>query len=182
MSEIDEVDLAIANLLMEDGRMECAEIARRIGSISDRVVRYRLNRLRKKGIIQIRAIPNPHAVHFPVAADVFVEIEPGQVMEVAKKMMEYDSVSYVACCTGENDMSLQVVARDNLELYRFVTEVVAKVPCVKKTTTLLIPIILKDVYEWRIPASVCQDSNTSQTKTPGKKRSESPSAGAKKRR
>jgi DNA-binding Lrp family transcriptional regulator len=182
MSEIDEIDLAIANLLMEDGRMECAEIARRIGSISDRAVRYRLNRMRKKGIIQIRAIPNPHAVHFPVAADVFVEIEPGQVMEVAKQMMEYDLVSYVACCTGENDMSLQVVARDNLELYRFVTEIVAKVPGVKKTTTLLIPMILKDVYEWRIPASVCRDANTSRTKTSGHQESDSPPARAKKGR
>jgi hypothetical protein len=37
-------------------------------------------------------------------------------------------------------------------VYSFVTGVVAKIPGVRKTSTLIVPIILKDVYQWHIPA------------------------------
>ncbi len=155
MSEIDTIDRAIVDLLMEDGRMSCAEIARRIEGLSERAVRYRIDRLIQQGLIRISAIVNPQAVGFPVVADVFLEVEPGQIMAVARKMAEYECVSYVACSTGDRDVSIQVVARDNAELYRFVTEVVGQVPGVRKTTTLLVPQVLKDVYEWRIPHRAC---------------------------
>lgn len=151
MGKLDHQDVAIVDLLMEDGRMSCAEIARRIGGISERAVRYRIARLVREGVIRVLAIPNPKVLGYPVVADVMIEVEPGHIQEVAERMRRYDCVSYVACSTGDRDVSIQVVARDNAELYRFVTEVVAQVPGVRRTETYLVPIILKDVYEWRIP-------------------------------
>ena len=68
-------------------------------------------------------------------------------------------VSYVACAIGETDVSIQVVAKDTGEVYRFVTEVVRKVPGVRKTVTSIVPIVLKDVYQWRIPERVPSDVN-----------------------
>jgi DNA-binding Lrp family transcriptional regulator len=56
---------------------------------------------------------------------------------------------------GESDISTQVVARDNDEVYRFVTEVIATIPGVRKTSTVIVPMVLKDVYQWRIPSSGC---------------------------
>lgn len=153
MPELDTIDAQIVDLLMEDGRMPCAEIARRLGCPSERSVRYRIERLVNRGVIRIGAIPNPLALGYRVVADVFIEVEPGHILDVARKMAEYDCVSYVACSTGDRDVSIQIVAQDNTELYRFVTEVVGKVPGVRRTTTLLVPLILKDVYEWRIPAA-----------------------------
>jgi Lrp/AsnC family transcriptional regulator for asnA, asnC and gidA len=155
MPEIDTTDREIVDLLMEDGRMPSAEIARRIGGISERSVRYRIDRLVSQGIIRISAIPDPRALGFSVIADVSIEVEPGDVLQVARKLAEYACVSYVGCATGERDVSVQIVARDNAELYTFVTEVLGNVPGVRKTTTSIIPILLKDVYDWRIPASVC---------------------------
>ncbi len=151
MGKLDSRDLAIVDLLMEDGRMSCAEIARRVGDVSERAVRYRIARLVREGIIRISAIPNPRVLGYPVVADVMIEVEPGHIREVAEKLRGYECVSYVACSTGDRDVSIQVVARDNAELYRFVTEVVGQVPGVRRTETYLVPMILKDVYEWRIP-------------------------------
>ncbi len=152
--QIDRTDRAIVSLLIEDGRMSSAEIARRTG-ISERAVRYRINRLVEKGVIRVSAIVNPKMVGFPVVADVFIEVEPGRILEIARKMTGFECVSYVACSTGERDISIQVYARDNEELYRFVTEVIGKVPGVRKTHTVLLPVILKDVYDWQIPEEVC---------------------------
>ncbi len=142
---------------MENGRMPSAEIARRLGDVSERSARYRLDRMVEQGVIRISAIPIPQALGYSVVADVFIEAEPGHILEVAHKMMEYECVRYVACSTGDRDVSIQVVAQDNAELYRFVTEVVGHVPGVRKTSTILVPLILKDVYEWHIPASACAD-------------------------
>ncbi len=152
-NKIDEIDIAIIDLLVEDGRMSSTEIARRIGDISERAVRYRLDRMIQEGTIRVSAVVNTKAVGLPVTADVFIEVEPGRVLEVARKIAEYECVSYAACSTGDRDLSIQVVAHDNTELYNFVTQVVGTVPGVRKTTTLLLPLILKDVYEWRIPRS-----------------------------
>ena len=155
MSKIDKIDRAIVNLLMEDGRMPASEIARRVGGISERVVRYRMERMVKDGVILISAIPRPKALGYSVVADVFIEIEPGQILQVASKLKDYECVSYVACAIGETDVSVQVVASDTDSVYRFVTEVIGKIPGVRKTATTIVPLVVKDVFQWRIPASDC---------------------------
>jgi Lrp/AsnC family transcriptional regulator for asnA, asnC and gidA len=157
MSEIDRLDVKIVNLLLEDGRRSASEIARQIGDISERAVRYRIDRMLEDGVIRISAVARPQAFGFSTIADVWLEVESDQILEVAKKMAAFDNVSYVACSIGETDVSIQVVARDTSEIYHFVTEVVRKVPGVRKTTTSIVPIILKDVYQWRIPADVARE-------------------------
>jgi Lrp/AsnC family transcriptional regulator for asnA, asnC and gidA len=151
MYKIDNTDLAIINLLMEDGRMPSAEIARRVGNLSERVARYRIERLIREGVIKVSAIANPHAVGFTVVADVLLEVESDSILDVAHKMTEFECVSYVACAIGETDVSVQIVAHDTAEVYRLVTEVIGKVPGVRKTTTSIVPLVLKDIYQWRIP-------------------------------
>jgi hypothetical protein len=61
-------------------------------------------------------------------ADVWLEVESDRILEVAKKMAEFDNVSYVACGIGESDVSIQIVAKDTTEIYQFITEVVRKTP------------------------------------------------------
>jgi Lrp/AsnC family transcriptional regulator for asnA, asnC and gidA len=106
------------------------------------------------GVIKISAIPNPKALGFTVIADVFVEVEPGLINEVARALAENEQVSYVACSIGERDISAQIIARDNTEVYQFATEFIGSLPGVRKTTTSIVPIRLKDVYQWHIPCSM----------------------------
>ena len=155
MYKIDKTDLAIINLLMEDGRMPSAEIARRVGNLSERVARYRVERLIREGVVKVSAIADPHAAGFTVVADVLLEVESDSILDVARKMTEFECVSYVACAIGETDVSVQLVAHDTAEVYRLVTEVIGKVPGVRKTITSIVPLILKDVYQWHFPASSC---------------------------
>lgn len=149
--KIDLIDKKIVDYLTEDGRMSCSEIAKAIGDVSERSVRYRLQRLIDEGVIQISAVVDPRSIGFPVIADVFIEVEPGLVMDVAAKIAEYETVTYVACSTGERDISVQIVARDNRELYDFVTEEIGRIPGVQRTITSFVPFIVKDDSRWRIP-------------------------------
>lgn len=151
MYEIDKIDVSIVNLLLEDGRMPASEIARRLRGVSERAVRYRIDKLIEDGVIRISAIANPQVFSLSTRADVFLEVEADKILEVANKLVDFPNVTYVACAIGETDISIQIVARDAADVYRFVTEVVSKVTGVRKTTTSIVPIILKDVYQWRIP-------------------------------
>lgn len=162
MSNIDEVDLAIVDCLMEDGRMPSAEIARRVGGISGRTVRYRLERMLEEQMISVGAIPNADVLGYPVVADVMIQVEAGHVERVARKLASLEFTRYVGCSIGERDVSVQILARDNEELYGFVTEVIAKVPGVVRTTTLIVPVVLKNSYQWRIPKSTLSASEPEQ--------------------
>ena len=157
MYNFDKIDIKIVNLLLEDGRMSASEIARRIGNISERSARYRIERMVNEGVMRISAVAKPQAFGLTTIADVWMEVESDQILAVAKRMAEFDNISYVACGIGESDVSIQIVAKDTTEIYHFVTEVVRKVPGVRKTTTSIVPLILKDVYQWRIPERIVQE-------------------------
>lgn len=153
MSKTDKIESQIVELLMEDGRMPAVEIARRIGGISERIIRYRIDRMVKEGMIKISAIVNPRFFNFTVIADVVIEVEAGKITDIASNLVGFENISYVASSIGENDVSIQVVAQNTQDVYHFVTEVVGKIPGVRKTTTSIVPEIWKDVYQWKIPVS-----------------------------
>lgn len=157
MYDFDKTDIKIVNLLLEDGRMPASEIARRLGNISERAVRYRIDRMVNEGVIHISAVARPQAFGLTTIADIWMEVESDRILEVARKMTEFDWVSYVACGIGESDVSIQIVAKDTAEIYHLVTEVVRKVPGVRKTTTSIVPLILKDVYQWRVPERIVRE-------------------------
>ena len=154
MSVIDEIDAKIVDLLMGNGRMNAAEIARRVEEITERAVRYRIKRMESEGVIRICAIPNPKILGYSVIADVFIEVESGRILEVAHKLADMECISYVACSIGETDISAQIIAHNSDEVYAIVTQVIGKIQGVRKTTTSIVPLVLKDVYEWHIPRSL----------------------------
>lgn len=165
MYNFDKIDVKIVNLLLDDGRMPASEVARRIGDISERAVRYRIDRMVDEGVIRISAVAKPQAFGLTTIADVWLEVESDRILEVARRMAEFDNVSYVACGIGESDVSIQIVAKDTAAIYQFVTEVVRKVPGVRKTTTSIVPLIIKDVYQWRIPESIMREIAEKETST-----------------
>jgi Lrp/AsnC family transcriptional regulator for asnA, asnC and gidA len=154
---LDHIDKQIVDLLINDGRMSCADIARAIGNISERAVRYRMTKLINDAVIHINAVVMPKALGFSVLGDVFIEVEAGKVFDIAKQIADYENVTYVGCSTGEINISAQVVAHDNVELYNFVNQELGKIPGVRRVTTSILPVILKDVYYWHIPTSIIKE-------------------------
>ncbi len=157
MYEFDKIDIKIVNLLLEDGRMSASEMSRRMGKITERTIRYRIERMIKDEVIQISTVVSPEALGLTIKADVWLEVESDLILEVAKKIAAFENVTYVACGIGQNDISIQIVAKDTAEIYYFVTEVVRKVTGVRKTTTSIVPIIIKDVYQWRVPERIAKE-------------------------
>jgi len=156
MYKIDKTDLEIVNILMEDGRISASEIARRLPGVTERVIRYRIERLIEEKVINVTAVVNPKALGLTANADVWLEVEADSITSVAQAAATLKNVCYVAFSIGENDVSIQVVGRSAEEIYRFVTNVIAKIPGVRKTTTNIVPEVLKDVHQWRIPPDLVE--------------------------
>ena len=160
MHTLDRIDREIIRLLNEDGRMSNAELARRLGGVPPRTISHRVEGLIARDIIAVRAIVNPVALGYSILADVFIEVEPGHVREVAETVARFPQVSYVACATGECDVSISVRVRSTEELFNFVTEQVGRIPDVRRTQTHLLPAKLKDIDTWLPDAVITDEQET----------------------
>jgi Lrp/AsnC family transcriptional regulator for asnA, asnC and gidA len=157
-NDVDDIDLEIIELLMEDGRMPCSQMANRIGGITERAVRIRLANLIERKLVKVTAIPDLFRIGIPIVADVFVDTEPGRVYEIANKLVQEDCTSYVGIATGASDISLEVVGTNIAEVYRYVHNEIGHMPGVKKVVISIVPEILK-YYGYRPKAILMKKSN-----------------------
>ena len=148
---IDDIDRAILDCLRENARMKSTEIARRLGNMTARAIRNRLDRLRKEGLIAITASAVPERLGFPISADIYVNVELGHIEQVAISLRNLDEVYYVAFTTGDSDISTSVVAGSMGGLQDFITNKLHTIPGVIKTKTYVLTKILKQSCDWPFP-------------------------------
>ena len=149
--KVDNLDRAILELLQEDVRMSCSEMARRLGYVSARTVRNRMRKLRDKGIIALSAGAVPESLGYAISADIYVDVEAGKVTEVADALCRLPEVYYVALISGESDISAACIATDVDSLQTFITETIHPIPGVRKTRVYLLTRVLKRSYDWPFP-------------------------------
>lgn len=150
---LDSIDTQIVTLLQEDGRMPSSEIVRRIGHVTERIVRHRIKRMVEEGVIRVSAFVNPEALGYQVTADVWIETDASCTTDVARALTNLEQVSYLSYSTGDQNISMQVHAADMADLHHLVSEVVGRVPGVRRTTIKIIPVRVKDIHQWHIPVS-----------------------------
>jgi Lrp/AsnC family transcriptional regulator for asnA, asnC and gidA len=151
---IDEIDRAILECLREDARMACSEISRRLGNMTARAVRNRLDRLVEQGIVEIKAGANSEKLGYPISADIYMDVEPGMIEEVANHLKELDETNYVAMTTGDSDISVSVVAVSMGDLQLIITDKLHSIPGVRKTKTYVLTRVLKQSCDWPFPKSL----------------------------
>ena len=137
-SEIDDLDRTVIGLLTEDGRLSASEIASRVGGVSERTIRNRIASLLQNRHIVIGAIPDPTSVGREVQADIFIEVEPGRVDEVASQLTEHDEVGYLAAITGNYNLSAAIFVATHADLLEFCESVIGKIPGVKRVVPCMI--------------------------------------------
>lgn len=156
----DEIDWKIIALLNEDGRLPSTEIAQKLGNVSARTINNRIKNLTKEGIINIRAVLDPEKVGYSVLADAYIEAEPKLVREVARQVAKFPEISYVACATGNSDVSISLRAKTIQDLFDFVTDKIGQIPGVRRTQTYILPYKLKDLDTWMPPQATEADDET----------------------
>ncbi|EHQ30443.1 Lrp/AsnC family transcriptional regulator [Mucilaginibacter paludis] len=132
---LDELDFSILMLLQQDGRMSFTVMAEKLGvSISN--IRTRVGKLIDDKTIQIVGRVNPEKVGFHAYAHIKISIRPANLIEhVAAKLMEFPEVSFLASTSGDFDLEVDVMCRDNSHLVQVVNERIAPIEGVYQTKT-----------------------------------------------
>jgi Lrp/AsnC family transcriptional regulator for asnA, asnC and gidA len=143
---LDETDARIIEELNQDGRRPFTEIARHLG-VNEATVRNRYRRLVRRGIIQVVAISDALALGL-VFAEAGVRVRGGPVGKAVRGLIEIPEVDYIAVCTGQYDLLIEIVCTDNKHLLQVLDEEVRAVPGVDSIDTFTILHVPKHSYQW----------------------------------
>ncbi|RYY27482.1 MAG: Lrp/AsnC family transcriptional regulator [Chitinophagaceae bacterium] len=145
-SELDELDFSILSCLQQDGRMSFTVIAQKL-EVSIGTIRTRFNRLKDDGIINIVGRVDPEKVGFSSYAHIAIYVQPATLKEsVAKQIAKKPEVSFLAMTSGEYDLEVDVMCRNNNHLMNFVNEI-SSIKGVNQTK----PTIYFKVYKYAQP-------------------------------
>ncbi len=121
--ELDELDFSILSCLQQDGRMSFTVMADKL-KVSVGTIRTRVNKLIEDGTVNIIGRVDPDKVGFHSYAHIAVYVRPATLNEsVAKKIATYKEVSFLAMTSGDYDLEVDVMCRDNDHLVEFVNTI-----------------------------------------------------------
>lgn len=115
--ELDALDARIQELLVADGRVPAAEVAKRLGA-SETVVRKRIARL-AEGSVAIRAVVEPEDIDRSVEALLWLQVAPGSLAFVASLISEHPDVRYAVMTMGDRMLLADVAVASLTELRSF---------------------------------------------------------------
>ena len=133
---LDKLDFEILSFLQEDGRMSFTVIAEKLG-VSIGTIRTRFNKLIEDGTVNIIGRVNPDKVGFRSYAHIALYIRPATFKDkVAQKIVKMPEVSFLALTSGDYDLEVDVMCRDNNHLVDFVNNL-SKLEGVFQTKTTM---------------------------------------------
>ena len=122
---LDELDFAILSYLQQDGRMSFTVMADKL-KVSIGTIRTRFNKLIEDETVNIIGRVNPEKVGFRSYAHIAVYVRPATLKEkVAQKISKLSEVSFLAMTSGDYDLEVDVMCRDNDHLVQFVNQLSA---------------------------------------------------------
>ena len=111
LSDLDDKDKKILNMLQENSRMSYMHIASKLG-ISEATVRYRVKNLIDKGIIhRFTVLLDPRKIGYPITGILLVKIVPEHFEGAAKKISDLEETRHVLQNTGEYNIVAVVKAK-----------------------------------------------------------------------
>jgi Lrp/AsnC family transcriptional regulator, regulator for asnA, asnC and gidA len=135
-SPLDELDFHILSCLQKDGRMSFTVMAEQL-NVSVGTVRTRVNKLIEDGTVNIIGRVDADKVGFHSYAHIAVYVRPATLKEkVAKSIANFREVSFLAMTSGDYDLEVDVMCRDNDHLVQFVDEI-SQIEGVNQTKTTI---------------------------------------------
>lgn len=131
---LDVLDARLLLLLTDEPRLGVLECSRRLG-VARGTVQARMDRLERRGVLG--GFPpelDLAAMGYGLTAFAVLEIAQGKRTEVAERLRAIHEVCEVHATTGQGDLLVRMVARDNADLQRVIDRVV-NVEWVQRTST-----------------------------------------------
>jgi len=120
---LDERDKKILEILQEDARTPYVKVARKL-KIGETAVRYRVRKLREKGVItRFIALLDPRKIGLAITAIVMVNVNAAELDNTAEQLASFKESHHVFQSTGEYDLIAIVHARDMTHLNQLMRKI-----------------------------------------------------------
>lgn len=147
---LDDLDRALIKLLQENGRRSNTDMARSL-NVTEATIRNRVARLIDDQLINIVAVPTPHAVGMTVSAIMGISVQLPHLGHVADVLVSYSEVRYVGMSTGRFDIIVEAFFADHEHLLEFLADQLGTLEGISAVETSLILRVPKFSYEWELP-------------------------------
>lgn len=158
MSGPDALDLQLIRLLQEDGRRPTAAIARDVG-LPEATVRRRIDRLIREQTIKVVAVADDEKLGLALHVLIGLQIDLQHVETVGSALCALQEVRWVGMTTGPYDYVIEAFFHSTRHLHDFLTQVIAQISGVKRTESLTVLSLLKDIYRWDLLMQAGKDRN-----------------------
>ncbi|MFX1456069.1 MAG: response regulator [Promethearchaeota archaeon] len=120
--EFDEKDKEILNVLQDNYRISYKELSEKV-NLAASTIHNRVQNMLQNGIIRkFDTLVDPFQVGYESIAILGLSVEPLELKDIAKKLIVFDEIQLVATTTGDHDMILRVLAKNEKDLWRFINE------------------------------------------------------------
>jgi DNA-binding Lrp family transcriptional regulator len=145
MTALDATDRRILSALDDDPRASVQLLAMRL-ELARGTVHARLDRMARDGVLRKNSVRlAASALGYPIRALVTAEVDQGQFDEMMTDMAGIDEVIECVGLAGENDLMIQIVARDADHVYD-ITKRIKGCRGINRTAT---SIVLRELLEYR---------------------------------
>ena len=144
---VDDIDLALINLLMEDARATNLYLADRLG-LSEGTIRARIKRMEDERIIHITAITDVRARGMEATAWIGLSVEGPYTRKVAESLALVEGVGLVATTLGDYEILLTFVATSRGALAEFVSKSISPLQGIRSTEIIEFHEAFKQSHVW----------------------------------
>src|SRR6202035_378452 len=118
--DLDDIDIAVMQQLIDDGRQSSRAIARSL-DVSEGTVRARTSRLIQSGLIRVMAMVEPVALGLiGVIASISIRADRAQLQYIHHELGAVPNVVFTAVCLGSWDLRVTVTATTAYQLMQIV--------------------------------------------------------------
>ncbi|MBS7650662.1 MAG: Lrp/AsnC family transcriptional regulator [Candidatus Bathyarchaeia archaeon] len=143
--KIDDLDRKILREYLEDARLSCREVAKRL-NISTATVLSRLRRLEGEGVIKgYSAVLDHEKLDYTITAVTEIVFSGGRLLDVEREIAKYSNILAVYDVTGETDAIVISRFKSMSELSAFTKRLLA-IPSVERTNTHIVLTRIKEDF------------------------------------
>ncbi|NLW86229.1 MAG: Lrp/AsnC family transcriptional regulator [Planctomycetes bacterium] len=132
----DALDWRIINILRNEN-LPNSTVAGML-KVSEGTIRSRLARLRKAGVLHVRAMINPDVLEHQQLAAIGINLAQTKFLDIkAQEISRLDKVLSVSITSGRYDLIIELLVDSNKGLVKFLTETLPQVEGISTTETFL---------------------------------------------
>lgn len=128
--EFSDLDLAIVEILKQDGRTSNQKIADTL-NVTTSIIGTRIKRMEEAKAMKVVAVSDFSALNYNCLYPIGIDVKGRMAKDVAKDLAELDEIIVVQLVVGKNDIEILVALPDMRELNDFLMLKLSKIKGVR---------------------------------------------------